>query len=216
MIPMYESGSYFVKDAQTMTAIIDGAMSFDDATKSGLVADKLEPSKLSQFKYVCYKYGIDILSAIETREFKNKLNSNIKAVLMSLNDTFTPNSLDNQNTLELESKDKILNIGENLFKIILDIEKNFREKHGDTENALIQFYTKHQETAFVMDLGTEFFRKCLTMYVNHQFNSATVLDFTVLNVELCGVIKELIVKHACNMEENGFEILTFNKIDWDK
>ena len=135
---------------------------------------------------------------------------------MSLNDTFTPNSLDNQNTLELESKDKILNIGENLFKIILDIEKNFREKHGDTENALIEFYTKHQETAFVMDLGTEFFRKCLTMYVNHQFNSATVLDFTVLNVELCGVIKELILKHACNMEENGFEILTFNKIDWDK
>lgn len=67
-----------------------------------------------------------------------------------------------------------------------------------------------------MDLGTEFFRKCVTMYANHQFNSATVLDFTVLNVELCGVIKELILKHACNMEENTFEILTFNKIDWDK
>lgn len=216
MIPMYESGSYFVKDTQTMTAIIDGTMSFDDAIKNGLVADKLEPSKLSQFKYVCYKYGIDILSAIETREFKNKLNSSVKAVLMSLNDTFTPNSLDNQNTLELESKDKILNIGENLFKIILDIEKNFREKHGDTENNLIKFYTEYQEVAFVMDLGTEFFRKCITMYANHQFNNATILDFTVLNVELCSVIKELLVKHACNMEENTFEILTFNKIDWDK
>lgn len=216
MIPMYESGSYFVKDTQTMTAIIDGTMSFDDAIKNGLVADKLEPSKLSQFKYVCYKYGIDILSAIETREFKNKLNSSVKAVLMSLNDTFTPNSLDNQNTLELESKDKILNIGENLFKIILDIEKNFREKHGDTENNLIKFYTEYQEVAFVMDLGTEFFRKCVTMYANHQFNNATILDFTVLNVELCGAIKELLVKHACNMEENTFEILTFNKIDWDK
>lgn len=131
MIPMYESGNYFVKDAQTMTAIIDGTMSFDDATKNGLTADKLEPSKLSQFKYVCYKYGIDILSAIETREFKNKLNSSVKAVLMSLNDTFTPNSLDNQNTLELDNKDKIeldnkdkiLSIGRNLFNIILGIEK---------------------------------------------------------------------------------------------
>ena len=123
MIPMYESGSYFVKDAQTMTAIIDGTMSFDDATKNGLTADKLEPSKLSQYKYVCYKYGIDILSAIETREFKNKLNSSVKAVLMSLNDTFTPNSLDNQNTLELDNKDKILSIGRNLFNIILGIEK---------------------------------------------------------------------------------------------
>lgn len=216
MIPMYESGSYFVKDTQTMTAIIDGTMSFDDAIKNGLVADKLEPSKLSQFKYVCYKYGIDILSAIETREFKNKLNSSVKAVLMSLNDTFTPNSLDNQNTLELDSKDKILSIGRSLFNIILDIEKNFREKHGDTENNLIKFYTEYQEVAFVMDLGTEFFRKCLTMYANHQFNNATILDFTVLNVELCSVIKELLVKHACNMEENTFEILTFNKIDWDK
>lgn len=213
---MYESGGYFVKDTQTMTAIIDGTMSFDDAIKNGLVADKLEPSKLSQFKYVCYKYGIDILSAIETREFKNKLNSSLKAVLMSLNDTFTPNSLDNQNTIELDNKDKILSIGRNLFNIILDIEKNFREKHGDTENALIEFYHKHQETAFVMDLGTEFFRKCITMYANHQFNNATILDFTVLNVELCSVIKELLVKHACNMEENTFEILTFNKIDWDK
>lgn len=216
MIPMYESGSYFVKDTQTMTAIIDGTMSFDDAIKNGLVADKLEPSRLNQFKYVCYKYGIDILSAIETREFKNKLNSSIKAVLMSLNDTFTPNSLDNQNTLELDSKDKILSIGRNLFNIILGIEKNFREKHGDTENNLIKFYTEYQEMAFVMDLGTEFFRKCLTMYANHQFNNATILDFTVLNVELCSVIKELLVKHACNMEENTFEILTFNKIDWDK
>ena len=81
---------------------------------------------------------------------------------------------------------------------------------------MIKFYTEYQEVAFVMDLDTEFFRKCLTMYVNHQFNNATVLDFTVLNVELCGVIKELILKHACNMEENTFEILTFNKIDWDK
>ena len=216
MIPMYESGGYFVKDTQTMTAIIDGTMSFDDAIKNGLVADKLEPSKLSQFKYVCYKYGIDILSAIETREFKNKLNSSVKAMLMSLNDTFTPNSLDNQNTIELDNKDKILSIGRNLFNIILDIEKNFREKHGDTENDLIKFYTEYQEMAFVMDLGTEFFRKCLTMYANHQFNNATILDFTVLNVELCSVIKELLVKHACNMEENTFEILTFNKIDWDK
>ena len=213
---MYESGSYFVKDTQTMTAIIDGTTSFDDAIKNGLVADKLEPSKLSQFKYVCYKYGIDILSAIETREFKNKLNSSVKAVLMSLNDTFTPNSLDNQNTLELDNKDKILSIGKNLFNIIFGIEKNFREKHGDTENNLIKFYTEYQEVAFVMDLGTEFFRKCLTMYANHQFNNATILDFTVLNVELCSVIKELLVKHACNMEENTFEILTFNKIDWDK
>lgn len=216
MIPMYESGSYFVKDAQTMTAIIDGTMSFDDATKSGLVADKLEPSKLNQFKYVCYKYGIDILSAIETREFKNKLNSSVKAVLMSLNDTFTPSSLDNQNMLELESKDKILSIGRNLFNIILDIEKSFREKHGNTDNALIEFFNKYQETSFVMDLGAELFRKCLTMYINHQFSSATVLDFTVLNVELCGAIKELLIKHACNMEESSFEILTFNKVDWDK
>lgn len=216
MIPMYESGSYFVKDTQTMTAIIDGTMSFDDAIKNGLVADKLEPSRLNQFKYVCYKYGIDILSAIETREFKNKLNSSVKSVLMSLNDTFTPSSLDNQNTLELDSKDKILAIGRNLFNIILGIEKNFREKHGDTENNLIKFYTEYQEVAFVMDLGTEFFRKCLTIYANHQFNNATILDFTVLNVELCSVIKELLVKHACNMEENTFEILTFNKIDWDK
>ena len=216
MIPMYESGSYFVKDAQTMTAIIDGTTSFDDAIKNGLVADKLEPSRLNQFKYVCYKYGIDILSAIETREFKNKLNSSVKAVLMSLNDTFTPSSLDNQNTLELDSKDKILAIGRNLFNIILDIEKNFREKHGDTENNLIKFYTEYQEVAFVMDLGAELFRKCLTMYINHQFSSATVLDFTVLNVELCGAIKELLIKHACNMEESSFEILTFNKVDWDK
>ena len=216
MIPMYESGSYFVKDTQTMTAIIDGTMSFDDAIKNGLVADKLEPSRLNQFKYVCYKYGIDILSAIETRELKNKLNSSVKAVLMSLNDTFTPSSLDNQNTLELESKDKILAIGRNLFNIILDIEKNFREKHGDTENNLIKFYTEYQEVAFVMDLGTEFFRKCVTYSSYNQFNNATILDFTVLNVELCGVIKELLVKHACNMEENTFEILTFNKINWDK
>lgn len=96
------------------------------------------------------------------------------------------------------------------------MKKNFREKHGDTENNLIKFYTEYQEMAFVMDLGTEFFRKCLIMYANHQFNNATILDFTVLNVELCGVIKELLVKHACNMEENTFEILTFNKIDWDK
>lgn len=216
MIPMYESGSYFVKDAQTMTAIIDGEMSFENAVKNGLVADKLEPSRLNQFKYICHKYNVDILSVIEAREFKNKLNNSVKAVLMSLNNTFTPRLLENQNTLELERKDEILSIGRNLFNIILDIEKSFREKHGNTDNALIEFYNKYQETSFVMDLGAELFRKCLTMYINHQFSSATVLDFTVLNVELCGAIKELLIKHACNMEESSFEILTFNKVDWDK